>query len=931
MKLFLSLFLSGIFLSTFAQEYEVFSPSSVELGDIESFDFVQQDELGFIWLADDNTVLRWDGNQTKVYRDSTYLDVVSALCVRERDVFTGTRSGYVLQLIDENWVPLGTDASPFSAAVVSIAVDRDGVVWAATRGEGLYYFDKDLSRWYLLNTEDGLLSNYVNDIQVDAHGYIWIASDLGFQELYFQDKAVKIRNIGLPSEADHYLTAIAYSNSGGVYLSSYLGDVLYYGLGADSATRLFQLPVEAQGISDLEVDRTGRIWIASKNAVWTSFGDSESLYKIRSTGDLPQTISRLLVSYEGLLLIAGKSPGLTYVESRAFVLSSSGENFNGCALINCRSEYMLSTDRKLVSVKPGTDVYESYSLALPTGAVISALFEDSKCRIWLGTFDHGAFVMVGDQLIPIKNSSGYSVFHFSEGENEIWISTLAGVAKVSKSDPDWNCQFASGEIQSNFVYGTLPWDDNQLWVCTDGNGLVLIDSGYNSVDQILSGATIYQAVVDKKDKIWILTRNQGLYTWTRDAGVEIFEPAQESALVGLCQNRNDEMILIHEDAMTWYDMNGLEIQSYLFNQKLINSISSFSSIDVDKNQIIVSSNNRPVVLPAVSPATSEIDSVLIEAIFVDGDQENLDLKTLSRGGNLEVRYTHAQIPGSTRNKYLYRLLPVEQEWNITSDQYLRFIDLKPGKYRLEIDQKGSGLNPTVFPFTVPRPWFMHWLTWLFSLVTLFFVLERYLNMRSKRVKRKQELELLKFKSKYELLQTQVDPHFLFNSLNALGSMIEESNPQSIDFLERMSQFYRKLLEFRNEDLIPLSQEIQVLGDYMILQKLRYEDAIRLDIQLDNCAEIFIPPMSLQILAENAIKHNAIFPDETFIITLSRSQDYIVFSNPIQKKHSTRSSGTGLGLENLNQKYLILTGRGIQISRIAGKFEVSLPCVTKDKA
>lgn len=191
-----------------------------------------------------------------------------------------------------------------------------------------------------------------------------------------------------------------------------------------------------------------------------------------------------------------------------------------------------------------------------------------------------------------------------------------------------------------------------------------------------------------------------------------------------------------------------------------------------------------------------------------------------------------------------------------------------------------------------------------------------------------ELELTKalnLGAQYELLKQQVNPHFLFNSLNTLKSMVDINDPMSSDFILKLSDFYRFTLESRKMDLISLREELQILDSFVYLLKARFEDGFVLENQVNqkqyDCA---IPPFTLQLLIENCIKHNIVSLDKPLIIKLYSEGDFLVVENQIQLKRGSLS--TGVGLDNINQRFQHLIHKEIEIDKDETTFKVKIPMI-----
>lgn len=180
-------------------------------------------------------------------------------------------------------------------------------------------------------------------------------------------------------------------------------------------------------------------------------------------------------------------------------------------------------------------------------------------------------------------------------------------------------------------------------------------------------------------------------------------------------------------------------------------------------------------------------------------------------------------------------------------------------------------------------------------------------------------------AQYELLKQQVNPHFLFNSLNTLKSMVDINDPQSSDFILKLSDFYRFTLESRKMDLISLKEELQILDSYVYLLKARFEDGFVLINEIDTKQyESAIPPFTLQLLIENCIKHNVVSLDKPLQINLYTENDFLVIENKIQLKRGVLS--TGVGLDNINQRFMHLIHKEIEIEKDETIFKVKIPLI-----
>jgi sensor histidine kinase YesM len=176
------------------------------------------------------------------------------------------------------------------------------------------------------------------------------------------------------------------------------------------------------------------------------------------------------------------------------------------------------------------------------------------------------------------------------------------------------------------------------------------------------------------------------------------------------------------------------------------------------------------------------------------------------------------------------------------------------------------------------------------------------------------------------LRTQVNPHFLFNNLNTLASLIPESPEHAVDFVQQLSKVYRHILEVKEEKSILLSKELEVLEAYYFLLKTRFGDNLEVKIDIP-CEKLDkkIVPLSLQLLMENAIKHNIVSSGRPLQINIFTENGSLVMDNNLQMKNQI-SESTGIGLDNIRNRYKLLGDKQVKVTETATNFTVSIPLI-----
>ncbi len=191
---------------------------------------------------------------------------------------------------------------------------------------------------------------------------------------------------------------------------------------------------------------------------------------------------------------------------------------------------------------------------------------------------------------------------------------------------------------------------------------------------------------------------------------------------------------------------------------------------------------------------------------------------------------------------------------------------------------------------------------------------------------KVELQRHFVQSQLEGLRNQVNPHFLFNSLNTLIYLIPEDASRAVSFVQKLSKVYRYVLESRAAAVIPLRDEIEYLNAYIYLLRERFGENLQVNIaELNGQSNSTIVPLTLQILFENAIKHNVISAEKPLKIEVFPENGHLTVRNNLQLKNQVMDS-TGVGLENIRARYRMLTQQEIGVAITADYFTVSLPVI-----
>jgi sensor histidine kinase YesM len=215
---------------------------------------------------------------------------------------------------------------------------------------------------------------------------------------------------------------------------------------------------------------------------------------------------------------------------------------------------------------------------------------------------------------------------------------------------------------------------------------------------------------------------------------------------------------------------------------------------------------------------------------------------------------------------------------------------------------------------------------------LFVYILLLIRYRQQMMLENEQLNTQNIQVQYEALAGQVNPHFLFNSLNTLSSLIREHQDENaLKYINKLSDIFRYALYANHQNIKTLREEMEIIDAYRYLLRIRYEDNLSLNIRVDEKYNSYLlPNLSLQLLLENTIKHNEVSEDMPLLIDIyTDGNDRIVVSNRIRQKWSDNPNTRGIGLKNLSKRYQLLFSKDITVENDGVRFTVKLPLINEN--
>lgn len=205
----------------------------------------------------------------------------------------------------------------------------------------------------------------------------------------------------------------------------------------------------------------------------------------------------------------------------------------------------------------------------------------------------------------------------------------------------------------------------------------------------------------------------------------------------------------------------------------------------------------------------------------------------------------------------------------------------------------------------------------------------YMNRTKKAQLEAEQFKKISIEAQFEALRNQINPHFLFNSFNVLSSLVYKDPDTSAKFIGQLSHVYRYLLYNQERKVVPLKEEMEFIRSYLYLLEIRFGENIKVEIRDVDNPDYYVAPATIQMLIENAIKHNVVSRKSPLNISISTTGDTLLISNNLQLKEIKEAS-TKVGLQNIMNRYLFLSERKVVVREENGHFLVEIPLLTLEE-
>ena len=913
---------------------------------------------GYIWFGTTEGLFRYDGLQFEQFLmpDSITNNHVSAAYEdRNNRLWIGYKDGNIFYKNNrEQFIKWNPEEGTPSVQITAFHNDKKGNLWIATYGEGLYVFQQN--RLYNFNNDDGLPGDDIYSMAVDKNENIWIGTDGGIVKCMLNEKqkSIEIFSVanGLP---DDIVRTILADEKGNFWIGMHDGGVCYFDPEVKKVK--FTIPNWEHGIvNSFELFEEHELWIGTEgNGIYRFDLKTQTINPISAGVTFEKSkIYDLHKDIEGNIWVVSNSNGVSSA-NRQFEMIQQPIPQLQSILVDSKDGLWVGTQTGLFLHQLKQNGTSFFKPILENMNVLS-LYEDQFENIWIGTFGDGIYCLNLDRkytkhLTEKDGLTNGSILSIEGENNKIWLATLGGVTEIDNSknifsNEKFNIKKLDKEtgLGTNYIYTVFIDSKGRTWFGTDSKGVSVLDDGkitnYTHTDSMPLRA-VTSITEDRLGHIWLSTEKEGIFEFDGDKFHRLTtkEGIRDLAITSLISDIKDNILVIHPSGIDLLDPITKHLIYYDAEIGVENIDPHLNVVCSDKNgNIWIGTQDRLIRYTAlketleIHPRTqlNEV-SVLLEPIDFQS------VNTFSYNQNsLVFNYVGLWYTDPTTVKYRYKLEGVNHDWVISRDRQATYSNLPPGDYIFSVtstENDAFAQEPVVsYSFTIKAPiWMQPWfLLLLLALITglIYFIIK----VRERQLQRQADLKKERIESQFELLKSQINPHFLFNNFNTLIALIEEDGPHAVEYVERLSDFYRSILHYREKDVIQIREEFELIKNYEFLLHKRYGDNIKLTINSNGSSSgAYIVPLTLQMLVENAVKHNIISKTKPLIIQITTEEDqYISIKNNIQKK-LTNEPSTGFGLQSIQSRYALLSKKEVQIEETADQFIVRIPILKNSES
>ncbi|MBP9193124.1 MAG: histidine kinase [Saprospiraceae bacterium] len=872
-----------------------------------------QDAFGFLWLGTSQGIFIYNGYDEIVIPSLQNMEI-TALKSMGNKIYVGTATGSIF-VIDVSNHQLISKVSPFTRSKISdIEFLDNNHWWASSYGDGVYIFNNDS----LVQKCNSLKSKDIYALQADGNGKMYVASDQGITVVRpGKGKSFFIEDVaGLP---DYIIISLCLSKNGSIIAATYDKEIVEI-TGNKKINTLFKNPARL---------RNHNLYCADQSLI---FHSGNELYEWRGSTlqalHLPQSrenISYVFVDKENQIWISDNKASLLHTSNHFIHYTLSGLGDIQCSAFD-GSNFYLGTSTGVFASPDPTGKEGKWILKKENITVIKLIYR----KIWIGTFSNGLYVYdlenktlshVG-RLFDTHDNTILDIEKTSASSVEV--STLAGVIHQHIDNKGGLSQDhrMNDHVLKAYVYDIYADAYGGVWYGKDRNGLTLVRS---------VKTTEWKEIINRKDnkpyklgsvfslmeglpgEIYLASSNLGLVRY-KDGLWDLVPHSfsVKNQIVGLSKYDENHLLVIRNNSIEVLELSTFHLLPFPFNKQGemgISYLNNFISSGKDcyfaiANELVRFSPGG--ALSKKHPIT-RLDKVEVNLETIQSHQHSFR----QHENNLRFSFTAGWLGNPGAVQYAYKLEGFDVDWRYTGDRVVSYPHLSPNKYVFKVkateNQAFFDEPITSYEFEIHRAFYNTWWFYMATALLIIMALQAFQRRRKNVELLKSELSRIKTEAELINLKSQLDPHFLFNTLNTLIGLIEEDPKRGVRFTENLTQFFRRLSQSSQKELIALSEELYLVETYIIILKERFGNNISVVIEplVNQVAESYlVPPVSVQMLIENAVKHNEVSRSKPLTVTIKWDKEFLVISNEKQPKNGGVAS-LGIGNNNIYERYRLM--------------------------
>lgn len=851
---------------------------------INSVSTLHQSRDGYLWIGTPEGLVQFDGNEFRTFTPENTYGMTSGriTCFAESPdgtLWAGTSGGGVLRIKHASFKSYTTKNGLSSNYIFSLAVDSLGLVWLGTNGQGVYTLVGDTILPWAGNSK--LRSLSILEMMFDKQGVMWIGT--GGDGLYKVTGSQSEHFVHHDQPRDNIVLALHADHTGMLWIGTQAGTLIRFK--NNPYDHLNLLSPKFEGITSVIEDRSGAIWIGTMGRGVIKYENGQYFRYTKQEGLSNNFVTCIYEDREGSIWMGTDGGGLNRLRTNVLRTIAREDGLTEDVIHTLCEDHLgqlwIGTQGGGVTMLGNGSKRKFTSHQGLLNENVRSIFEDRSGTVWVGT-QGGLHRFANQRMEPVITP--IPVFSMMEDHNgNFWIGTMAGPIKIKDK------QFKSyAEVNPVFrvqIFCMAEDQDGVIWFGTGGRGLIKLD--HNEIrtfgkqegleDEVIRGMSVLS-----DHSLWLST-NTGLYrmkngTLTRlservglpatrihqiieDLAGNLWLPSNTGILMMSMKELNEvaDGIRTHIEYAYFGTGDGMLT-------KECNGGNQPAAIRRRNGEILVPTARGVVVIdPARIQRPPVRPNVLMETIRVNG-LRHTDFRQMqfARGaGDLEFTYAGITLLAPEVVQYRYKLEGYSDSWTYAKNRRTAYYtNIPSGKYRFIVE---GALSPNeweqsqaAISFELLPPFFERTELWVgLSGVVIVLLL---MGFRSYKRYQERELQAIKLQAQLadaqlRLLKRQLHPHFLFNTLNAIAGFAFKTPQRAATMLVKLSDLLRKTLELEQIQLVPLSQEMELIKHYCDIEKVRFGKRLQIHFDLQIEAESFlVPPMLLQPLIENAIHH-----------------------------------------------------------------------------